>query len=223
MISALDPGAVARVDELSREFLEAKPFRHVVIEPFLDLLVAFRRDQRVNRYETFDDLLDYCRYSANPVGHLVLYVGEGFDAESAQLSDLVCTGLQLANFWQGVAGDYDRGRIYVPRSSMSQVGYDEEMFARREYNQAFRRMLEREVDRAESLLRAGWPLVDRVPGRLKLDVALFIQGGLSVLRAIQAAQYNVWAGQPSVSKFRKAYLLAQCLWRTRFGKAGMGS
>ena len=97
-------------------------------EPFLDLLVAFRQDQRVTRYETIDQVLEYCRCSANPVGRLVLYLGRCHTPERARLSDSICTGLQLANFCQDVARDWDRGRIYLPQADCRRFGYDEAVF-----------------------------------------------------------------------------------------------
>ncbi len=123
----------------------------IPIDPFRDLLIAFRQDQTQTRYETFDDLLGYCRNSANPVGRLVLYLGRCHDDRRGQLADNICTALQLANFWQDVARDYDRGRIYLPQESCRRAGYDEAMFARREFNPQFRQLLAGEVDRAESL------------------------------------------------------------------------
>ena len=118
-------------------------------EPFVDLLVAFRQDQRVTRYENFDQLLEYCRYSANPVGRLVLYLGQCHTPERVRLADSICTGLQLANFWQDVARDWDRGRIYLPQADCRRFGYDESDFARRQCNGAFRRLLAAQVDQAE--------------------------------------------------------------------------
>ena len=111
----------------------------IPIEPFIDLLVAFRQDQQVTRYETIEQLLGYCRYSANPVGRMVLYLGQCHTSERARLADSICTGLQLANFWQDVARDWDRGRVYLPQADCRRFGYDEASFARRECNEAFRR------------------------------------------------------------------------------------
>ena len=119
-------------------------------QPFRDLLVAFRQDQNCNRYETFNDLLDYCRNSADPVGRLVLYLGRCHDQPLGELCDSICTGLQLANFWQDVARDFAIGRIYLPLESCRRAGYDEAMFERHEFNSQFRRLLADEVDRAES-------------------------------------------------------------------------
>jgi squalene synthase HpnC len=175
--------------------------------PFLDLLTAFRRDQRQRRYETRDDLLNYCRGSANPVGRLVLYLGRSHDAESVELSDAVCTGLQLANFCQDVANDWQRGRIYLPQQQCRQAGYDESMFATGEYNAEFRDLLAGEVQYAEDLLLRGWSLVARVPRDLKLDVALFVRGGLAILQAIRQVEYDVWSRRPTVGKLAKMRLV----------------
>jgi squalene synthase HpnC len=186
-------------------------------DPFADLLVAFRQDQRVRRYETFEQLLEYCRHSANPVGRLVLYVGQCHDDETARLSDSICTGLQLANFWQDVARDWDRGRIYLPQARCRQFGYDEPMFGRRECNQAFRHLLAAEVGEAAVWLRRGLPLVQRVPSWMRLQVALFIYGGLAILDAIRRQDYDVWACRPALSKLEKLRLFARCWWQLRRG------
>lgn len=184
-------------------------------ESFRDLLSAFRQDQRVTRYETAEDVLDYCRRSANPVGRLILCLGRVNDPESLWLSDQICTGLQLANFCQDVANDWDRGRIYLPQSTLTSVGYAEDQFRRREFNSAFREAMRVEVDRAETHLRSGQPLVDRVPKELRFDVALFVAGGLAILAAIRAQDYNVWASRPTLSKTQKLKIAA-CAWlRTR--------
>ncbi len=184
-------------------------------EPFLDLLVAFRQDQRSTRYASFDDLLGYCRNSACPVGRLVLYLGRCHRPELLELSDSVCIGLQLANFWQDVARDYDLGRVYLPQDVCRRHGYDEAMFARRESNDAFRRVMRAEVDRAEGYLRAGLPLAERVPPELRVDVALFARGGLAVLDAIRRIDYDVWRVRPTVSRRAQLRMLAHCWWRGR--------
>jgi squalene synthase HpnC len=183
--------------------------------PFADLLVAFRQDQRVNRYETFEQLLDYCRHSANPVGRLVLYLGRCHDDENTHLADSICTGLQLANFWQDVARDWDRGRVYLPQEHCRRHGYDEAMFRMREANGAFRSLLAAEVAEAEEWLRRGLPLVRRVPRQLRLDVSLFVHGGLAILDEIRRQDYDVWARRPTVSKARKLRLAARCWWQLR--------
>ncbi|HBO45471.1 MAG TPA: squalene synthase HpnC [Planctomycetaceae bacterium] len=188
------------------------------IDPLVDLLVAFRQDQRTTRYETFDQLLDYCRYSANPVGRLVLHLGGSFDAETARLSDSICTGLQLANFWQDVARDWDRGRIYLPEAHRRRFGYDESCFERRECNEAFRHMMAAEVEEAENWLRRGWPLVGRVDPDLRLAVTLFLRGGLAILDGIRRQDFDVWTKRPEVGKWRKLVLTVDSWWRLWRGK-----
>lgn len=187
-------------------------------QPFADLLVAFRQDQRVTRYETFDDLLGYCRNSACPVGRLVLYLGRAHDEPRGQLADSVCIGLQLANFWQDVADDWNRGRVYLPLEICRRAGYDEAMFAGRQCNQAFRRMLADEVDRAEGYLRAGLPLVSQVPKNLRLDVELFARGGLAILAKIREVDFDVWTRRPELSKREKLSLAWKCWWGKAEGK-----
>lgn len=183
-------------------------------EPFARLLAAFRQDQRVTRYATPEDVLGYCQNSANPVGQLVLYLARCHDERRGELSDAICTGLQLANFCQDVARDWTKGRVYLPQSTLVRAGYTEAMFARREHNDAFRRAMREEVDRAERYLRAGEPLVERMPRDLRLDVALFVAGGLAVVRAIRELDYNVWRTRPTISKRKRLQLLAGCWWRS---------
>ena len=184
-------------------------------EPFCDLLVAFRRDQNQTRYASFAELLTYCQYSANPVGRLILYLARCHNDANVAWSDSICTGLQLANFWQDIARDYVRGRIYLPVESWHQFGYSESDFAGRVMNDSFRRMLEFEVDRARSYLRAGVPLVEHVPRQFAVDVDLFIRGGLSVLKAIRHVDYNVWQRRPTVKKWKKIGLLMGAWWTAR--------
>ena len=184
-------------------------------EPFLDLLTAFRQDQRQTRYETTDQLLGYCRNSANPVGRLVLYLGECHTPERVRLADSICTGLQLANFWQDVARDWDRGRIYLPQETCRRFGYDESMFAARQCNEAFRQMLAFHVDQADGLLRDGLPLAATMSPGLRLAVSLFAHGGLATLDAIRRQDYDVWAHRPTVSRIEKLRLMARCWWKLR--------
>ncbi len=186
-------------------------------DPFRNLLVAFRQDQRKTRYETFDELLDYCRNSANPVGQLVLFLGRCHNDENVRLSNSICTGLQLANFWQDVARDFARGRVYLPRESCRRFGYDEEMLARRACNVSFRQMLADEVDRADKFLLAGRPLTDRVGRDLRLEVELFIRGGRAILQAIRRIDYDVWSRRPIVGKLTKLRLFLSAWWQSRFG------
>jgi len=180
-------------------------------EPFADLLVAFRRDQIVSRYQTIDDVLSYCRYSANPVGRLVLYVCGESDEENFRLSDLTCTALQLANFWQDVREDYARGRIYIPKNDMEVFRVSEEQIAEGVATPEFRGLMRCEVDHARSLFEEGLPLIGRVHRDLALDLDLFSRGGLEILRAIERQGYDVLSARPAISKSRKLALLLRAV------------
>jgi squalene synthase HpnC len=176
-------------------------------EPFADLLVAFRQDQLVKRYETMEDLLGYCRNSANPVGRLVLYACGYRDAERFALSDATCTGLQLANFWQDVVQDFDKGRVYLPQAEMRRFGVSDEDIGQRRFSAGFRRLMQYEVGDARGWLERGIPLVGRVDRELAVDLDLFSRGGLEILRAIERQGYDVSRGRPVISKWRKLGLL----------------
>ncbi len=181
---------------------------HIPPEPFLDLITAFEQDQRVKSYQTFDQLLDYCRCSANPVGRLVLYLGEAFDSERAALSDSICTALQLANFWQDMDRDFDIGRVYLPEEDRRRFGYSDDDLEARRFTPAFAELMRFEVDRTRALFMRGRPLIELMPPDLRIDVDLFISGGQAVLRKIDQVGYNVWARRPIVSKWDKITLLA---------------
>jgi len=178
-------------------------------EPFLALLVAFEQDQTVKQYATFAQLRDYCRCSANPVGHLVLYLCEAWTPANAALSDAICTGLQLANFWQDVARDYALGRVYLPAEDRQRFGCSDADLAARRCTPAFVELLRFEVERTRQLFEEGRPLVDRVPRSVRTDIELFLGGGLGILRKIEQAGYNVWHARPVLTKWDKAALLAR--------------
>ena len=186
---------------------------HIPAEPFLDLLFAFEQDQLVKSYRTYEQLLGYCRYSANPVGRLVLYLAEAFDPARAALSDHICTALQLANFWQDVARDFAIGRVYLPRQDRQQFGYSDDDLAARRFTPAFAELLRFEVDRTRDLFYRGIPLIEQMPESMQADIELFIQGGLAILRKIEHCGYNVWARRPALAKWEKGRLLAGTLWR----------
>jgi squalene synthase HpnC len=181
--------------------------------PFLELLHAFEQDQHVRRYETYEQLLDYCRYSANPVGHLVLYLCECHDAERAALADRICTGLQLANFWQDVSCDLDIGRVYLPAEDRRRFGYADADLEARRFNAAFAALIRFEVEQARGLFDGGLALVPLVPADVRTDIELFARGGLAILRKIEEVGYDVWRARPVLSKRDKAGLLAGALWR----------
>jgi squalene synthase HpnC len=178
-------------------------------QPFIDLLTAFRQDQRTTRYETFNDLLGYCRYSANPVGHLVLYLCGYRDAERQALSDFTCTALQLANFWQDVSVDYGKGRMYLPLEDLRSSCVTEEDIASTRNTPAFRDMMRFEVERARDWFRRGWPLASKVERDLAVDIELFSRGGQEILTAIEGQGYGVLGRRPEISKSRKLTLLAR--------------
>ena len=176
---------------------------------FSDLLTAFRQDQTITRYQTFDDLLGYCRNSANPVGHLVLYLGGYRDAERQKLSDYTCTALQLANFWQDVSVDYEKGRIYLPLESLRRFGVTEEDLTANRNTHAFCEMMRYEVARAREWFERGLPLVGKVEKELAIDLQLFTRGGQEILNAIEKQGYAVLGRRPSISKSRKLALVAR--------------
>jgi squalene synthase HpnC len=178
-------------------------------ETFADLLTAFRQDQRVARYQTFDDLLGYCRYSANPVGHLVLYLGGYRDGERQHFSDFTCTALQLANFWQDVSPDYEKGRIYLPLEDLRNHGVTESDIANRNNSPRFLEMMRFEVQRAREWFERGLPLVDRVSRELAIDIELFSRGGQEILNAIERQNYAVLGNRPVISQTRKLALVAR--------------
>ncbi len=185
---------------------------------FADLLTAFRQDQRVSRYETFNDLLGYCRYSANPVGHLVLYLCGYSDPERQQLSDYTCTALQLANFWQDVSADFAKGRIYLPLEDLRRFGVSEEAIRDGDNTAAFREMMRFEVERAREWFAQGLPLIAKVKSALATDIELFSRGGQEILNAIERQNFAVLGNRPIISKTRKLALVARAALGKLLGK-----
>ena len=184
-------------------------------EPFADLLVAFRQDQTVTRYATMDEVLGYCRYSANPVGRLVLYacgeVSPETKEENFRLSDATCSALQLANFWQDVRVDFVKDRVYLPQEDMLRFGVSDETIARGVATPEFRALLRHEVNYARALFERGLPLIERVNRDLALDLDLFSRGGLEILRAIERRDYDVLSARPSISRRTKLALALRAL------------
>ena len=172
-------------------------------QPFADLLVAFRQDQTVTRFETMRDVLAYCHYSANPVGRLVLYACGEQSEEHFRLSDLTCSALQLANFWQDVRVDFGKNRIYIPLEDMRRFGVGEETIASGIATPEFRALLRHEVDYARALFFEGLPLIGKVNRDLALDLDLFSRGGLEILRAIERQDYDVLSRRPAITKRTK--------------------
>ncbi len=180
-------------------------------QPFADLLVAFRQDQSVTRFSSMAEVLDYCRFSANPVGRLVLYAAGYHNEEMMRLSDHTCSALQLANFWQDVRVDYEKVRIYIPLDDMQRFGVEEAVIASGQTTAAFRELMKYEVNETRKMFAAGAPLIQMVDRELAVDLDLFTRGGLEILNAIEAQDYDVLRARPSISKWRKTTLLLSAL------------
>jgi squalene synthase HpnC/squalene synthase HpnD len=193
-----------------RETIRAKD---IPLEPFSDLLRAFRQDQVVRRYATWDDVLGYCVYSANPVGRLVLYLCGYRDAERQRLSDFTCTALQLANFWQDVSRDLEKGRIYIPLDALAANGLTEADITECRFDGRYVALMKSLIARTRELFAGGMPLAEGLEGALRVDIELFSRGGLAVLDAIEESGYNTLERRPAISKFRQLRLLAGALVR----------
>jgi squalene synthase HpnC len=180
-------------------------------QPFADLLVAFRQDQTVTRFESMRDVLAYCHFSANPVGRLVLYACGEANEENFRLSDATCSALQLANFWQDVRIDFEKNRVYLPQEDMRRNGVTDDTIALGVATPEFRKLMRYEVDYARSLFEQGLPLIARVNRDLALDLDLFSRGGLEILRAIERRNYDVLSARPAISKSTKLGLALRAL------------
>ena len=180
-------------------------------EPFADLLTAFRQDQTVTRYASMSDVLGYCRYSANPVGRLVLYVCGYRDDARFALSDETCSALQLANFWQDIREDFARGRIYLPQDAMAAAGVDEMTLRNRQATPAFRALMQQQIANTRAMFARGAKLIGMVDRELGVDLDLFTRGGVEILRTIERRNYDVLSARPKISKPRKALLLLHAL------------
>jgi len=180
-------------------------------QPFADLLKAFRQDQTVKRYPTWDAMVGYCVYSANPVGRLVLYLCGYRDEQRQRLSDATCTALQLANFWQDVSRDLEKGRIYIPLDIAATHGLSEADIVERRFDDRYPRLMKDLISRTRVLFAEGMPLAKIVDARLSVDLEMFSRGGLAVLEAIEASGYNTLHHRPSISKAKQARLLSRSL------------
>ena len=188
-------------------------------EPFAELIRAFVQDQTVSRYRTYDELFEYCRYSANPVGRLVLRLCGYSDPGRVRLSDATCTALQLANFWQDVTVDMAKDRVYIPIEALERHGSSvEEVFALRA-TPGFRAAMREVVDRAQALFEQGLPLAQTVDRRLALDLELFSRGGMRVLEKIRERDYDVLSGRPAISRGERVRLLVGAMARVAFRRA----
>ena len=183
------------------------------IDPFADLITAFEQDQRVSRYANFEELFGYCRYSANPVGRLVLMLSGYRDEERFRLSDATCTALQLANFWQDVTVDWQKDRVYLPLDLLAKHGASVGDIAARRFTPGFRAAMGEAVEVASGLFHQGLPLVKMVNRRLSLDLDLFSRGGLAILRKIEQQGFDVLAARPKIGKVERVGILLRSLVR----------
>ena len=187
-------------------------------QPFADLLKAFRQDQTVKRYQTWESLLDYCVYSANPVGRLVLYLCGYRDEPRQKLSDATCTALQLANFWQDVSRDLEKGRVYIPLDAASRHGVREEDILSRRFSRNYTALMKDLIARTRILFQEGLPLAQQVEGKLSVDLEMFSQGGLAVLDAIESQGYDTLNRRPAIGKAKQAVLLGRVLLQRFFAR-----
>jgi squalene synthase HpnC len=190
---------------------------NIPADPFKRLIEANRRDQKTTRTETFDDLLEYCTYSANPVGHLVLYLCGIKDKKLQRLADLTCTALQLANFWQDVNRDLQIGRIYIPLEDMNRFGISEHQVALGKADDNFRAMMRFEIDRTRRFFVEGYSLAQFLDPSIRSDFALFTRGGLSILQQIERKDFDVLSYRPTVSMYEKGKILASTWIRSKLG------
>lgn len=187
--------------------------KHLSVAPFVDLLQAFKSDQEKTRYSNWNEVLGYCRFSANPVGRIVLAVCGYRDAERQLLSDFTCTALQLANFWQDVSPDLEKGRIYIPLDALAAHGLSESDIVERRCDARYIALMKDLIARTRELFAAGLPLAQRVDATLRVDIELFSCGGLAVLDAIEAQGYETLHRRPALTKWTKARLLGRALGR----------
>ncbi|HEV2205477.1 MAG TPA: squalene synthase HpnC, partial [Candidatus Acidoferrales bacterium] len=185
--------------------------KNIPQKPFSDLLKAFRQDQRFQRYANWDEVLDYCVYSANPVGRLVLYVCGYRDEQRQRLSDYTCTALQLANFWQDVSRDLEKGRIYIPLDAIAAHGLTESDVTGRRFDARYVSLMKYLIARTRELFAAGLPLARRVDPTLRVDIELFSRGGMWILDAIEKQGYDTLNHRPSLTKTAKMRLLGRAL------------
>lgn len=190
---------------------------------FCDLLTAFEQDITVKRYQNTKQLHDYCKHSANPVGRILLHLYQELSPDSLVMSDAICTALQLANFWQDVAIDWQKDRIYVPLDTLGQFGLDEDYIATRcaggptnaIQDVQWQHLMQQQIQYARHLLNSGKPLAKRLPGRIGIELRMIILGGLRILERLDQVQYNVFTARPKLGK-TDWLLLSSRLLTTRF-------
>ncbi len=186
---------------------------------FQDLLMAFKMDVATKRRDRFEDLLTYCRYSANPIGRLVLLLFGHRDPELHALSDSICSALQLANFWQDIAVDYQKDRIYLPLEDMTKFGYREEDLKNRRHNEAFRNLMRHEIAQTRELFHRGHPLCNKVGRELRFELHLIWNGGMTILDRVERVDYNVFIHRPTLGLKDKITMVTKAA-IARYGRKG---
>lgn len=169
------------------------------LQPFYDLLDAFSQDVIKKRYANFGELIDYARRSANPIGRLMLHLYGTTDERSIAQSDGICTALQLINFWQDVAIDWQKNRVYLPQDDLQKFGVTEQQIANATHNHAFQKLMSHECERTFKILRAGSPLGRTLSGRLGLEVRMIVLGGQTILQKLDNCQYNIFQNRPQLN------------------------
>ena len=178
---------------------------------FRDLLDAFAQDVVKKRYTDFAEVLDYCRRSANPVGRLLVHLADRASEENLRRSDAICTALQLVNFWQDIALDWQKGRIYLPQDELARFAIDEAQIASGKWDEAWATLLDAQLGRARRLLEDGAPLVHALPGRLGWEIRLTVQGGLRIAERIAAVRGDVFRQRPVLRATDWITMLARAL------------
>ncbi len=185
-------------------------------ELFSDLLTAFKMDLTKNRFENFDELLFYCKHSANPIGRLVLLVFGYRDEQLFEYSDNVCTALQLANFWQDVSVDKKKNRLYVPREEMKRFSYSEEKWSKGFVGENFSQLMKFQVERTKQLFYEGTELLEQVDKDLRLELRLVWFGGMRILRKIEKQNYDVFKQRPKLNANDKFVIFLKSLFAKKF-------
>jgi squalene synthase HpnC len=201
----------APADPLLREVRRIVREHDLPVQLFRDLLDAFSQDVVKLRYSNFTEVLDYCRRSANPVGRLLLHLFKRSSETEFRQSDAICSALQLINFWQDVAIDHAKDRIYLPQDDMARFGVGEQDLAEQRCNEAWRRLLAFQVQRSREMMLAGAPLGRSLPGRLGLEIRTTVQGGLRILEKIENVGYDVFRRRPILRWFDWPLLFARAV------------
>lgn len=197
LIKAGKTPKTALMQRLQREAV--LPFA-MPLEPFYDLLSAFKQDVVKTRYQNFGELVDYCRRSANPIGRMMLHLYGEHDAASIAQSDGICTALQLINFWQDVAIDWQKGRVYIPQDDLAKFNVSETQIAESKADFAFQRLMAHECGRAFNMLKAGSPLGKTLKGRIGMELRMIVVGGQLILQKLDGSKYDVFNQRPVLDK-----------------------